>query len=83
MRQVTWFTRIAATVAVATQTVLLVMAVTLAVHDQRPIADVAGRQGAIFATTVLLAAAVFKLNAAPRPIPQVQIPQTQTGVRHG
>ena len=79
MRQVTWFTRIAAALAVATQTVLLAMALSLATQSQRPIAVLAGRQGAIFAATVVLAATVFRLTASsPRPISQ-----TQTGVRHG
>ena len=78
-RQVAWFTRTAATLAVATQTILFAIAMTWAVQGHRPLTDVAGRQGGIFAATLLLAAAVFWLTASPQPIPS----QTQTGARHG
>jgi hypothetical protein len=78
-RQVAWFTRIAATLAVATQTVLLAIAMTWALQGQRPMTDVAGRQGGIFAVTLLLAGAVFWLTASRQPVAS----QTQTGARHG
>ena len=61
-RSIAWFTRVAAAVAVATQTVLLGLGMTWAVQNDRAISDVAGRQGGIFAASVLLAAVVFWLT---------------------
>lgn len=67
-RRIAWFTRLAATVAVVTQTVLLGLGLTWAVQHQTSISAVAGRQGGIFAATLLLAGAVFWLTA-PSPTP--------------
>jgi hypothetical protein len=62
-RVVAWITRVAAALAVLTQTVLLGLGMTWAVQEHRAISDVAGRQGTIFAASVVLAAAVFWLTA--------------------
>lgn len=66
-RRIAWFTRLAAAVAVATQTVLLALALILAEHGTS-IAAAGGRQGGIFTATLVLAGAVFRLTA-PRPSP--------------
>ncbi len=65
-RRIAWFTRLAATVAVVTQTVLLVLALALAAEHGTSIGTAAGRQGGIFAATIVLAGLVFRLTA-PRP----------------
>lgn len=61
-RSIAWITRVAAALAVATQTVILTIGMMWAVQDHQAITDVAGRQGGIFAATVLLAATVFWLT---------------------
>lgn len=73
-------TRVLAAVAVATQTALLAIAMIWAVQNDSPLSDVAGRQGGIFAATVLLAAVVFRLTAQRDDAPR---PQPQTGALHG
>ena len=61
-RSIAWITRAAAVLAVGTQTVLLGLGLTWATREQQAITDVAGRQGGIFAASVLLAAVVFWLT---------------------
>lgn len=69
-RRVAWFTRLAASVAVATQTILLGLGLALAAQQRTPIGTVAERQGGIFAATLVLAGAVFWLTASrPAPTP--------------
>lgn len=65
-RRIAWFTRLAAALAVVTQTVILSLGLTWAVENQASISTVAARQGGIFAATLLLAGVVFRLTA-PRP----------------
>jgi hypothetical protein len=73
-------TRVLAAVAVATQTTLLAIAMIWAVQHQASLSDVAGRQGGIFAASVLLAVVVFRLTALRDDCLR---PQPQTGVHHG
>jgi hypothetical protein len=61
-RSIAGITRVAAALAVVTQTVLLGLGLTWAVREHQAISDVAGRQGGIFAASVLLAAVVFWLT---------------------
>ena len=61
-RSIASITRAAAALAVVTQTVLLGLGLTWAMREHQTIRDVAGRQGGIFAASVLLAAVVFRLT---------------------
>jgi hypothetical protein len=62
-RSIAGVTRVAAALAVVTQTVLLGLGLTWAVQEHQAIRDVAGRQGGIFAASVLLATVVFWLTS--------------------
>ena len=61
-RSIAWVTRVAAALAVVTQTVLFGLGLTWAVQEHQAVRDVAGRQGGIFAASVLLATVVFWLT---------------------
>ena len=61
-RSIAGVTRVAAALAVVTQTVLLGLGLIWAVQEHQAIRDVAGRQGGIFAASVLLATVVFWLT---------------------
>ena len=58
-RSIAWITRAAAALAVVTQTVLLGLGLTWAVREHQASPEVAGRQGGIFAASVLLATVGF------------------------
>jgi hypothetical protein len=57
-------TRLAAALAVMTQTVIFSLGLTWAIGNEASVSTVAGRQGGIFAATVLLAGVVFWLTAS-------------------
>lgn len=63
-RRIARFTRLAAALAVVTQTVIFSLGLTLAAGNQAPVSTVAARQGGIFAATLLLAGVVFWLTAS-------------------
>lgn len=63
-RRIARFTRLAAALAVVTQTVIFSLGLTRAVGNQASVSTVAGRQGGIFAATLLLAGVVFWLTAS-------------------
>lgn len=65
-RRIARFTRLAAALAVVTQTFIFSLGLTWAVGNQASVSTLAGRQGGIFAATLLLAGVVFWLTA-PRP----------------
>ncbi len=69
-RGIAWFTRLAAFVAVGTQTILLGLALALAAQQHTPMTTAAERHGGIFAATLVLAGAVFWLTAS-RPSPVI------------
>ena len=63
-RRIAWCTRLAAALAVLTQTVIFSLGLTWAVANQASVSTVAGRQGGIFAATLVLAGVVFWLTAS-------------------
>jgi hypothetical protein len=62
-RLVFWVTRAVTLLAVATQAVLLGLELTWALQRHTPLGEVAGRQGGLFAVTVVLSAVAFWLTA--------------------
>ena len=63
-RRIAWFTRLAAALAVVTQTVIFSLGLIRAFENRAAVSTVAGRQGGIFAATLLLAGVVFWLTAS-------------------
>ena len=80
-RFVAWLTRALTVGAVAAQGVLLAIEVIWARRDHTPISEAAGRQGGLFAVTIVLAALVFWLTAQMRLADPLQRLRRSEGLR--